>query len=121
MSIKSKSLFLCYFDELIKTDCIIRFFDELQDEIVCFIDKKGNIKVFSSVCPHFGGEIHYKKSENVLVCKWHNWKFCSGNGKCVSYPVKIGLNPYDFTINPDNLKKYKVKKLKRKIFIKYEA
>ena len=46
MSNKSKSLFLCYFDELIKTDCIIRFFDELQDEIVCFIVKKEILKFF---------------------------------------------------------------------------
>ena len=117
---KKNLLFLCYYNELKNSEFIVKFFDELRDEIICFIDNKNEIKVFSSICPHFGGEIFYKKTENVLACNWHNWKFCSSTGKCLSFPIKFGLNPYDFEINPDNLKTYEFQKIEKKIFIRNE-
>ena len=117
---KNSLIYLCDYIDLKNNNYIIKFFDELKDEIICYLDPNGKIKVFSSICPHFGGEIFYNKKNNILNCKWHDWKFCSNTGKCLSYPIKGILNPYDFEINPDNLKKYSASKENEKIFIRYE-
>ena len=71
-----------------------------------FKDKNKEIKIFSSICPHFGGEIYYDKTDDNLKCNWHGWKFSGNTGKCLSHPIKGKLNPYTFQINPDNLKEY---------------
>ena len=77
---KKNLLFLCYYNELknsVETSFVMN-----------------NLFYRSFICPHFGGEIFYKKSEKA--CNWHNWKFCSSTGKCLSFPIKFGLNPYAF-------------------------
>ena len=53
-------------DILIKDKYIIRFYNELKDEVICFLDKNENIKIYSSFCPHFGGEIYYDKKMITL-------------------------------------------------------
>ena len=116
---KNSLIYFCDY-EISNNNYIIKFLDELSDEIICYLDNNGEIKIFSSICPHFGGEVIYSKKEKILKCKWHDWKFCSDTGKCLSYPIKGVLNPYDFEVNPDNLKKYNVRKEKEKIYIKYE-
>ena len=113
-------VYLCDYKDLKEQGYFIKFFDELKDEIICFLDKKNAIKVFSSICPHFGGEIFYNKKNNLLKCKWHNWKYCTETGKCLSHPIKGSLNPYDFEINPDNLKVYSASKENEKVYIRYE-
>ena len=117
---KQFSIFLCKLGVLKKNKYIIKFFDELKDEIICFLDKDENIKVFSSICPHFGGEIFYDQKKDLLRCKWHNWKFCNKTGKCLSYPLKLGLNPYEFEVKPDKLKEYNINLENDKIFLIYE-
>jgi len=107
-------------DILLKERYIIKFYDELKDEVICFLDKDENIKIYSSICPHFGGEIYYDKKNDYLRCKWHDWKFCKNTGKCLSYPIALKLNPYDFEIRPNNLKNYSVKFKNDKIYLNYE-
>ena len=118
--IKYGSIYLTDKSFLKKNRYIIKYFEELKDEIICFFDDKENIKVFSSICSHFGGQIFYDKKENLLRCKWHDWKFCKNTGKCLSYPISLGLNPYEFEIKPNQLKKYNVNSEDEKIFITYE-
>ncbi len=117
---KLSSLFLTSKKTLKKDRYIIKYFEEIKDEIICFIDDDENIKVFSSICSHFGGEIFYDKKQNILRCKWHDWKFCKNTGKCLSYPITLGLNPYEFEVKPNELKKYDIKSEDEKIYIIYE-
>lgn len=114
------SLYVTSKNVLVKNKYFIKYFDELRDEIICFLDNNKKIKIYSSICPHFGGEIYYDKKKDYLRCKWHDWKFSKTTGKCLSYPIKIGLNPYDFEVKPDNLKNYDVKIENEKIFLTYE-
>ena len=104
---KENFLYVTSKDILLKERYIIKFYDELKDEIICFLDKDENIKIYSSICPHFGGEIYYDKKNDLLRCKWHDWKFCPTSGKCLTFPIKGKLNPYDFEVNPKPLKTYK--------------
>ena len=115
-----KFLYVTSKDILIKKRYIIRFYDELKDEVICFFDKDENIIIYSSICSHFGGDIYYDKNNDFLRCKWHDWKFCKNTGKCLSYPIKLNLNPYDFEVRPNNLKKYGVKSENEDIYLSYE-
>lgn len=117
---KYRLLYLTDNQELKKKGQIIKFFQELKEEIICFLDTKENIKIFSSICPHFGGEIYYDKNRNTLRCKWHDWNFCADTGKCLNDLVNLKLNSYEFEVNPDKLKKYNAKLEDDKIFIIYE-
>ncbi len=118
--IETKKLFLCNEDELQKSGFIIKYLEEINDEIIIFTDKDNKINIFSSICPHFGGEIYYDKKENYLKCKWHGWKFSKETGKCLSYPIKGKLNPYNFEVNPNKLNKYLYTQDNKNIFIIYE-
>lgn len=113
-----KKIFLCSLDEIKKKKYFIKFIDEIKDEVIAFIDKETNqIKLFSSICPHFGGEIFYNKSKNTLQCKWHDWKFCRISGKCLSFPIKGNLNPYNFEISPKDLNRYNSEIIDKNIFV----
>lgn len=123
MNFKKKtnsSIFLTNKKDLKKNKFIIKYFEEIKDEIICFIDKNGSIKIFSSICPHFGGEIYYDHKNDYLRCKWHDWKFCKKTGECLSYPVKIRLNPYEFNFKPNKLKNYNLKYENEDIFLIYK-
>ena len=115
-----KKIFFCTMEKLNEDKYVIKFFDELNDELIIFLDKDKKIKIFSSICPHFGGEIFYNPTKDELACKWHNWKFCSETGKCLTHPIKGKLNTYNFEINPKNLNKYLFSIDKENIFIMYE-
>ena len=117
---RERFLYVTSKDILLKKRYIINFYDELKDEIICFLDKDENIKIYSSICPHFGGEIYYDKNNDYLRCKWHNWKFCKDTGKCLSYPINLNLIPYDFEVRPNNLKNYSVKLKDNDIYLNYE-
>jgi len=99
-------VFICSLGELINKKYIIKNIDEWKDELIVFGDSKDSIKIFSSICPHFGGEIILHKSKKFLTCKWHAWKFCKETGKCLSFPIKGTLNPYEFKIEPKELGEY---------------
>lgn len=113
-------IFFCDYKDLKNKNYIIKFFEDLKDEVIMFIDKNQNIKLFSSICPHFGGEIYYLKKQNELRCKWHNWKFCIKTGECLTHPIKGKLNPYDFEIKPNNLNEYQYEKKGNEIYLSYE-
>lgn len=114
----TKSFFLCTSEEINPKGYFIKFIEEIKDEVIAFVDKDKTIKVFSSICPHFGGEIYYSRSEDLLKCKWHDWKFCKNTGKCLTFPIKGRLSLYDFEIKPNNLNKYSTSIIKNKIYIK---
>ena len=111
-------ILVCSINEIKKKNYFIKFINEIKDEIIVFIDKETNeIKIFSSICPHFGGEIFYNRRENNLQCKWHDWKFCRVSGKCLSFPIKGSLNPYNFEISPKDLNRYNSKIIDKNIFL----
>ena len=102
-----KKIYLCKLNELVQKEYIIKWIDEIKDEIIIFYDNKKKLKIFSSICPHFGGEIFLDKT-NKLRCKWHDWEFSSETGKCLTYPIRGKLKNYDFEVNPQPLKSYKI-------------
>ena len=113
-----KKIHICSYEILKKDTFIVKFIEEWKDELILFIDSIDNkLKIFSSICPHFGGEIIYDKKENILRCKWHDWKYCTKTGKCLSYPIKGVLKPYDLEIKPNNLKKYEYAIENQDIFV----
>ena len=90
-----EKIFISTYDELKKKSFIIKFIEHWKDELIIFISPINNeLRVFSSICSHFGGEIFYDKKENILRCKWHDWKYCTKTGKCLSYPIKGVLKPF---------------------------
>lgn len=99
-------IFLTNYNSLKKTKFMNKWIEEWKDELIIFLNEKDEIKIFSSICPHFGGEIKYDAKKKLLKCSWHDWKFCPKTGECLSYPIKGKLNPYDFDINPNDLKEY---------------
>ena len=102
--------YICTIKELKRGNYVVKFIEKWKDELITFFDlKEDKIKIFSSICPHFGGEIIYDIEEKILRCKWHDWKFCSNSGKCLSYPIKGSLYPYEFQINPKKLLNYSSK------------
>ena len=77
--------------ELITFKSIKKFVDELQDEIIVFMDRENQVRAFTSVCPHMAGEINF--CNNELVCKWHGLKF-NESGSCYSFSGKVKLIQY---------------------------
>ena len=102
----NKKIFIAEKKDLKEKHLIRKYFDVLKEEIILFLDKEKEIIIFSSICPHFGGEIYYDKNEDILRCSWHDWKFCKNSGKCLSHPLKSKLDQYELHMNPNELKKY---------------
>ena len=96
-------VFVCKFEEILKDKYKVKFIEEWKDEIIAYIDVNKEIKIFSSVCPHFGGPILFNYNKNQLQCKWHAWKFCAKTGKCLSYAIKGHLREYEHLVENDNL------------------
>ena len=91
--------FLCDFHDLESQDYLIIPIEKLKDEFIVLLNEKEEIKIFSSICPHFGGEIIFDKKNQYLTCKWHAYKFSSNDGKCMNYPKNItGLRQYNSLI-----------------------
>ena len=80
----------------------IKWFDELKDELIIFLDKREKISIFSSICPHFGGPIGYheikiKDDKPVFTCLWHNLQYFVETGQCVTQK-KFCLRKYEIEI-----------------------
>jgi len=101
-----EKIFLITRTNLLKDKYFIKFIEEIKDEIIIFSDKNNDIRILSSICPHFGGEIYFDYKNDVLRCKWHGWKFSKHNGVCTSHPIKGELKNYNFDVIPNNLKKF---------------
>ena len=89
----------CYISDLINKKFIKKFIDEIRDELIVFM-LNGEIKAYTSVCPHMAGEINLINS--ALVCKWHGLKF-SVDGVCEQFNHKIKLTEYLVQIRNDEV------------------
>jgi len=97
-----QSIVFCNLSDLRKTGHITKWVDELRDEITAvYFD--GHIVVFSSVCPHFGGEMEVDFKNRCFKCKWHAWKFCLNSGECKSHGFSARLRKYSYLANNDDL------------------
>jgi len=97
-----KEIFLCLLTELDGSEYLIKFIEELKDEIIVFRDRQsGEINVFSSVCPHFGGPLVLK--DNVLFCKWHSYEFSKSSGNCISHKLKLTALKYKTVIKQNQV------------------
>ncbi len=75
---------------------VTRWVDELRDEVTALWDGD-EIRVISSVCPHFGGEFVFSPDCREARCKWHDWRFDVPSGRCLSFGVKTRLRRYEFS------------------------
>jgi nitrite reductase/ring-hydroxylating ferredoxin subunit len=111
----NKKHYICKLEILKKERYFVKWIDDWKDELIVFLGKNDEVKIFSSICPHFGGEIHLKKNQ-VLSCKWHAWKFCLETGKCFSNNLRLSLKPYDFEVLPVNIKNNGVQLIEQEIY-----
>ena len=86
----------------IETNEITPFYKWIEDnKEVIVIKHKNEIKVFDSVCPHFGGRLEFDNKDNAkLVCPFHGIKFdiktCLGTNRIYKKVKKykiISQNP----------------------------
>ena len=75
-----KKIYFCKLEELKKSFFITKWFQEVNDEIGC-IYYNNEIYLYSSICPHFGGDFFLCKKKKALKCKWHGWMFSIFDGK----------------------------------------
>ena len=85
----------CSITELQEKKIITKWIDGWRDEVsAVFVDN--NIVVYSTICPHFGGELELVKGSKKLRCKWHHWHFDLKTGKCLSSIMTACLRKYSF-------------------------
>ena len=121
-----KEYFFCCVDDLKRETKITKWIDDLKDEIsAIYID--GKYYVYSTICPHFGGEFEIERKPKTLRCKWHGWKFDIITGRSLTeanhyksgsiiydiikgkknpigcFPFNGQLQKYNFKINDNNL------------------
>ena len=54
-----------------------------HDLLVCRFE--GELKVYTNICPHFGGPVGYHKiNGGKFVCLWHNYEFAAKDGSCLT-------------------------------------
>lgn len=85
----------CSVSELRQAGSITRWVDELKDEITALYCKN-EIKVWSSICPHYGGDFHVDCKTGEMRCKWHDWRFSTESGELKNRKLKLKLRSYDF-------------------------
>ena len=112
-----KKIFLIKKKYLKKNKFYIKYIEDIRDEVIAFLDKDNVLRIFSSICPHFGGEIFFDFKNDKLRCKWHDWEFCKSTGECLTFKIKTQLRKYDFKINPNNLKKFQFEVIDGKVYI----
>ena len=114
--ILNNKVYLCNKNDILKKKYLNTWVEEWKDELIVFINKENKIKIFSSICPHFGGEIVFDEKMNELKCKWHDWRFCSETGTCKTYKIIGRLRNYDFKVEPGLLKNYGIEITNNKIY-----
>lgn len=79
----------CKLDEL-EVGPVTKYIDKIKDELIVFKDLiSGEIKAFSSICPHNGGSINY--TQQKLVCNWHNFQYDCKTAKCINHDTNLKL------------------------------
>ena len=70
--------------------------EDANDELFTFSlpNSHGSITV-STVCPHYGGPLHFDESTNSFHCPWHGWKFDAASGGCINRKTNVRLRFYD--------------------------
>ena len=101
MSVSNKIQF-CTIAELKEKKIITKWIEDWRDEVSA-IFSEDNIVVFSTVCPHFGGELKLIHKPARLRCKWHGWSFDLKTGKCLSSMMTTCLRKYSFQEKNDFL------------------
>lgn len=94
MTVPNKISF-CSIAELKGGRRVTKWVDEWRDEITAFMID-GEIKVLSSICPHFGGEFDLVPDKRILRCKWHGLEFDLDSGKCTTFQIAGCLRRYPF-------------------------
>ena len=79
-----------------------RYYDypDLKIEILIW-NYYGEIKIYSSFCPHFGGQLLIK--ENQLYCPIHGYIFDPNSGKCVNREFGSKCKKIDFFEDLDEI------------------
>ncbi len=80
--------------------------EKILDDHKFFIYKNGDeIRVYDSICPHQGGMLHCKNTQNTqeIYCKVHNWRF-NEKGECLTTSArliehKVLINSNDIAIH----------------------
>jgi nitrite reductase/ring-hydroxylating ferredoxin subunit len=92
----------CSLSELKSKKFIVKWMESLRDELMA-VWQNGEIRIFSSICPHFGGEFKYDKRHNQFVCKWHGFCFDGKQGDC-RYPAsKMKLRKYEYRLQSGSI------------------
>lgn len=52
----------------------------IDDKKLFIYKDSSKIKVYSSICPHQGGQL-FSDGDSSIYCKVHNWRFCASSGK----------------------------------------
>ena len=78
-----KEIFFCHLQVLKNKKKITIWNENLKDEISAFYVNE-EIYVYSSICPHFGGEFEFNKKKSSIRCLWHGWIFDVTTGKSIS-------------------------------------
>lgn len=124
---KNGKIKLCSLSELREKRIVTKWIESIKDEISAFY-VGDDIKVFSTVCPHFGGDFEYHEKKCLLRCKWHGWKFDAKTGESLTdffdyqetsivrkilqtgsgeplgcFPYRGKLNEYRFEVNNEML------------------
>jgi nitrite reductase/ring-hydroxylating ferredoxin subunit len=92
----------CSLKELQEKKILTKWIDSLRDELTA-IEKNGEVKIFSSICPHFGGEFYIDLKELKASCKWHKYQFDLKSGKCLSFSTCAPLRFYSHKIRDGNV------------------
>ena len=88
---------ICKRSEVGARRAVTRWCDELRDEITVF-ERDGELAAFSTVCPHFGGEMEVDHERDEIVCLWHAFRFGATDGACRSHALKTKLRRYSVRV-----------------------
>ena len=99
-----KEIFFCHLQALKDKKKITIWNENLKDEISAFYVNE-EIYVYSSICPHFGGEFEFNKKKLAIRCLWHGWKFDVTTGKSISDISNYKKNSFIHKILHKNEKK----------------
>lgn len=67
-------------------------------------DSKGEVRAFTSVCPHLGCSVRFVESTNDYQCPCHNSAFSRDGSKKGRGPAKRGLDPLAVSIEDGRVK-----------------
>jgi Rieske Fe-S protein len=67
-------------------------------------DEGGEIKAFSSACPHLGCAVDYHADAGVFQCPCHDSAFAARSGDKLRGPAKRGLDPLPVAVEDGRVK-----------------